>query len=65
MTSAFFGQGAVRFLKAVTANNTKAFFDAHRADYEREILTPLRELGPEAPPPPPDPRIPPRVLSKE
>jgi uncharacterized protein (TIGR02453 family) len=44
VTSAFFGQGAVRFLKALTANNTKAFFDAHRADYEREILTPLWEL---------------------
>jgi uncharacterized protein (DUF2461 family) len=44
VTSAFFGQGAVKFLKALTANNTKAFFDAHRADYEREILTPLREL---------------------
>jgi uncharacterized protein (TIGR02453 family) len=44
MTSAFFDQGAVRFLKALKANNTKAFFDAHRADYEREILAPLREL---------------------
>lgn len=44
MTSGFFGQGAVKFLKALEANNTKAFFDAHRADYEREILTPLREL---------------------
>jgi uncharacterized protein (DUF2461 family) len=35
---------AVRFLKALKANNTKAFFDAHRADYEREILAPLTEL---------------------
>ena len=44
MTSGFFGHGAVKFLKALEADNTKAFFDAHRADYEREILTPLREL---------------------
>ena len=44
MTSAFFGRGSVKFLKALQADNTKDFFDAHRADYEREILTPLREL---------------------
>jgi 23S rRNA U2552 (ribose-2'-O)-methylase RlmE/FtsJ len=28
VTSAFYGEGAVRFLKALTASNTKAFFDA-------------------------------------
>ena len=43
VTCAFFGQSAARFLKALTVN-TKPFFDAHRAEYEREILTPLREL---------------------
>src|SRR5882672_3589292 len=44
MTTAFFSRGSVRFLKALEADNTKDFFDAHRGDYEREILTPLREL---------------------
>lgn len=44
MTSPFFGRGAVKFLKGLQTNNTKGFFEAHRADYEREILTPLREL---------------------
>ncbi len=44
MTSAFFGRGAFAFLEALQADNTKAFFEAHREDYECEILTPLREL---------------------
>jgi len=38
VTSAFFGQGAVRLLKTLTANNTKAFFDARRADYRGERI---------------------------
>lgn len=44
MTSAFFGPGAFAFLDALEADNTKAFFQAHREDYEREIRAPLQEL---------------------
>ncbi len=44
MTSAFFGPGAFAFLDSLQADNTRAYFQAHREDYQREILAPLQEL---------------------
>lgn len=39
-----FGPGALRFLRSLTRNNRKEWFEAHRADYEREIKRPLMAL---------------------
>ncbi len=39
-----FGPGALRFLRSLTRNNRKEWFEAHRADYEREIKRPLLAL---------------------
>lgn len=39
-----FGPGALRFLKGLARNNEKPWFEAHRAEYETEVRTPLRAL---------------------
>ena len=46
MSEAFegFGPGAARLLEALAQENTKAFFDAHRQEYDREIRLPLEDL---------------------
>ena len=36
--------GALRFLRSLARHNTRDWFEAHRADYERALLHPLREL---------------------
>ena len=35
---------AFRFLKEIRTHNEKAWFEAHRTDYERHLLEPLRDL---------------------
>jgi uncharacterized protein (TIGR02453 family) len=39
-----FSPKAFRFLKEIRTHNEKAWFHAHRADYERHLLEPLRDL---------------------
>lgn len=39
-----FSPKAFRFLKEIRTHNEKAWFHAHRADYERHLLEPLRGL---------------------
>lgn len=39
-----FGPKAFRFLKDIRTHNDKAWFQAHRTDYERHLLEPLRDL---------------------
>lgn len=39
-----FAPGALRFLRSLARNNRKDWFEAHRADYEREIKRPLLAL---------------------
>lgn len=39
-----FGRGAFAFLRALERNNEKAWFEAHRAEFDREIKTPLVAL---------------------
>lgn len=39
-----FSPKAFRFLKDIRTHNDKAWFQAHRADYERYLLQPLRDL---------------------
>ncbi len=39
-----FGPKAFRFLKDIRTHNDKAWFQAHRADYEQYLLGPLRDL---------------------
>lgn len=50
MPAAFTGfpPGAVEFLRGLAAENTKAYFDAHRADYEQQVRLPLEDLADEA-----------------
>ncbi len=35
---------ALRFLRALARNNRRAWFEAHRAEYEQEVLGPMRAL---------------------
>ena len=39
-----FGRGAVSFLRSLARNNRREWFERHRAEYELEVLAPLREL---------------------
>jgi uncharacterized protein (TIGR02453 family) len=39
-----FNPAALRFFRGLAANNEKAWFEAHREDYETEIREPMREL---------------------
>jgi len=39
-----FSPKTLKFLRGLKANNNKAWFQAHRADYEDYVLQPLREL---------------------
>ena len=38
------GPGAIRFFEGIAANNDRAWFLAHKADYEADVLAPLRAL---------------------
>jgi len=40
-----FTNSALTFLKGLEANNNKAWFEAHRADYENDLLDPLKTLA--------------------
>ena len=46
MTHAFdgFPPQALAFFEGLAANNSKAWFEAHRGDYEAHLLTPLKAL---------------------
>jgi len=39
-----FSPNAVAFFEGLAANNTKAWFEAHRSDYEKYLLEPLKSL---------------------
>ena len=39
-----FSPKTLKFLRGLKANNNKAWFQAHRADYEEYVLQPLRDL---------------------
>ena len=39
-----FGPGALAFLRGLAAHNEKPWFEAHRADYERELRAPMLAL---------------------
>jgi len=39
-----FGPGAFSFFRRLRRHNTREWFEAHRADYESEVLSPLRAL---------------------
>jgi len=39
-----FSPKKLKFLRAIKANNNKAWFEAHRNDYEEYVLGPLRDL---------------------
>ncbi len=39
-----FGPEAMSFLNGLAADNTKAFFDAHRSVYESDIARPMKQL---------------------
>ena len=39
-----FGRGALSFLRSLARNNRREWFERHRAEYELEVLAPLREL---------------------
>jgi len=39
-----FSPKTLKFLRGLKANNSKAWFQAHRADYEEYVLEPLRKL---------------------
>jgi len=39
-----FSRKTLKFLRELKANNNKAWFQAHRADYEEYVLGPLRDL---------------------
>ena len=41
---AIFSSAAFDFLRGLARHNGKAWFEAHRDDYERELRTPMREL---------------------
>ena len=38
------GPRALRFLRALARHNDREWFEAHRAEYEQDLLAPLREL---------------------
>lgn len=39
-----FSQGTLKFLKSLKANNDKVWFEKHRADYQKYVIEPLRNL---------------------
>ena len=39
-----FTTATMRFLRGLARNNRKAWFEAHRADYEALVKAPMREL---------------------
>ena len=39
-----FTPAALRFLRGLAKNNNKAWFEAHRTDYETEVREPMRDL---------------------
>ena len=39
-----FTPAALRFLRGLAKNNNKAWFEAHRAEYENEVREPMRDL---------------------
>jgi len=39
-----FSPKTLKFLRGLRANNSKAWFEKHRADYEEHVLQPLRDL---------------------
>lgn len=39
-----FSPKTLKFLRGLKTNNNKAWFQAHRADYEKYVLQPLRDL---------------------
>ena len=39
-----FTRSALRFLSQIRSHNDRTWFDAHRSDYERHLLAPLRDL---------------------
>lgn len=41
---AFFGEGAFRFLEELEENNERAWFEANKDRYERDVREPAREL---------------------
>lgn len=44
---AAFGPGALAFLRGLKRNNRRDWFEAHRAEYQREVLEPLRSVASE------------------
>jgi uncharacterized protein (TIGR02453 family) len=40
----YFANAAFRFFRGLARNNAKPWFEAHRADYEREVRAPMRAL---------------------
>src|SRR3989442_11266120 len=42
-----FGRRALGFLRKLARNNRRDWFEQHRAEYEMEVLAPLRALGEE------------------
>jgi uncharacterized protein (TIGR02453 family) len=43
----WFGPRALAFLRGLRRNNRREWFEAHRADYQRDILEPLRAVAAE------------------
>jgi uncharacterized protein (TIGR02453 family) len=39
-----FPKGALRFFDALAANNSAEWFHAHKADYERDLRSPMSDL---------------------
>ena len=39
-----FSKRSLTFFRQLARNNEKAWFEAHRADYENEVRAPMREL---------------------
>jgi hypothetical protein len=39
-----FTPAALRFFRGLAKHNDKEWFEAHRADYEREVREPMRDL---------------------
>ena len=39
-----FPPGALSFFRGLAANNERAWFTAHKADYERDVLAPMKSL---------------------
>ncbi len=42
--SAYFGDAAFRFLRALARNNSREWFQAHKLDYEKQVRVPFQRL---------------------